>query len=406
MERLTGRNNGNAAGKVVFITIVAFLIFALNGGVRVNYGLIAAAIEKYTVLQLAEISFAVALAQLMYGFAQPFFGALALKRTNSEVLFLGALMLVAGFVLTPFCTSAWQLDIVFGLLVGCGTGAMAFGLIMSAVTPILGEKTAAGVSGLINGAGGIGGALLSPAAQFLVDRGGLRLLMFCLAALTAVILVSCVWLRGQEKAAVTEKSETEKLNVKDVLRDALKDRDFLHIALAFFTCGFFMAIIETQLYSQMLSLGFSGQTAAFAFTVYGIFGMIGPILAGLLCMRFRCKWIVGTLYALRPVTVVIFLLMPKTLFSIYFFVIMLGLIGNATVPPTTNLLSKLFGSNKLGLLSGTAFVFHQIGSFISTYLGGQIVTATGSYTGIWLAGGTLAAIAGILCYTVREPKLS
>ena len=85
---------------------------------------------------------------------------------------------------------------------------------------------------------------------------------------------------------------------------------------------------------------------------------------------------------------------------------MLGLIGNATVPPTTNLLSKLFGSNKLGLLSGTAFVFHQIGSFISTYLGGQIVTATGSYTGIWLAGGTLAAIAGILCYTVREPKLS
>ena len=164
-----------------------------------------------------------------------------------------------------------------------------------------------------------------------------------------------------------------------------------------------MAIIETQLYAQIVSLGFSGQTAAFAFTVYGIFGMIGPILAGFLCVKVRCKWVLGTLYALRPVSVILFLLMPKTVFSIYFFVVFLGLIGNATVPPTTNLLSKLYGAKKLGLLSGTAFVFHQIGSFLSTYLGGILVSDTGSYTLIWLLGGILAAGAAILSYTVQEP---
>ena len=96
--------------------------------------------------------------------------------------------------------------------------------------------------------------------------------------------------------------------------------------------------------------------------------------------------------------------MPKTLFAIYFFVVFLGLIGNATVPPTSNLLSKLYGAKKLGLLLGIAFVFHQIGNFLSTYLGGILVSRTGSYNLVWLAGAGLAAAAAFLSYTVRESQ--
>lgn len=390
---------------LALITVVGCLIFALNNGVRVNYGLISSAIESATGFDPTKISFAIALAQLFYGFAQPVFGVLALKMTNSRVLGLGALMLCTGFFLVPHCTQVWMLDIALGLLVGGGTGAMAFGLVMSAVTPILGEKRAIAVSGIINGAGGIGGAVLAPAAQFLVDKGGLNALMRGLSILSVLVAAACIWLHTREKPAMTsaEAAEDGGSGLGRTILNALKSRDFLHLALAFFTCGFFMAIIETQLYSQITGLGFSGQTAALAFTVYGIFGMIGPIAAGFLCVRMRCKWVLGTLYLLRPVAVVLFLLMSKTVFAVYFFVVFLGLIGNATVPPTTNLLSKLYGARKLGLLSGTAFVFHQIGSFISTYFGGLLVSSTGSYTAIWLLGCCFAAAAAVLSYTVREP---
>ena len=393
--------------RFVLIALVGCLIYALNNGVRVNYGLISSAIERATGFEPAAVSFAIALAQLLYGVSQPAFGALALKKTNAGALALGALMLCAGFLLTPLCTRIWMLDLIFALLIGGGTGAMAFGLVMSAVTPILGEKKAAAVSGIINGAGGLGGSILAPVAQGLIDRGGLRSLMLGLSLLAALIAALCIRLRSAEKQGENTQVQTE-ITAEAVTGRAilsiLKSRDFLHLALAFFTCGFFMAIIETQLYAQIISLGFSGQTAAFAFTVYGIFGMIGPILAGLLCVRFRCKWVLGTLYALRPAAVILFLLMPKTIFSVYLFVVLLGLIGNATVPPTTNLLSKLYGAKKLGLLSGTAFVFHQIGSFLSTYLGGILVSSTGGYTLIWLAGGTFAAVAALLSYTVKEAR--
>lgn len=394
-------------GSVILIAFVGCLICALNSGVRINFGLISSAIENATGFDTAAISFAIALAQLFYGVSQPVFGALALKRTNAGVLAIGALMLCGGFLLTPLCTHVWMLDLIYGLLIGGGTGAMAFGLVMSAVTPILGEKRAAAVSGIINGSGGIGGSIFAPVSQGLLDLGGLRTLMVGLSILAALVAALCIWLRSAEIRAETGLVQTEAAPgpiTGRAIPTILKSRDFLHLALAFFTCGFFMSIIETKLYAQILSLGFSGQTAAFAFTVYGIFGMIGPVLAGFLCVRLRSKWVLGTLYALRPVAVILFLLMPKTLFAIYFFVVFLGLIGNSTVPPTSNLLSKLYGAKKLGLLLGIAFVFHQIGNFLSTYLGGILVSRTGSYNLVWLAGAVLAAAAAFLSYTVRESQ--
>ena len=391
---------------IVLITLVGCLISMINNGVRINYGLISTAIESYTGIAAASVSFAVAIAQLFYGFAQPVFGAIALKkRNNSFVLIVGALMLLAGFILIPLCRSAALLDLALGVLVGGGTGAMAFGIVMGAVTPILGEKRAAAVSGIINGAGGIGGSILSPFTQALKDAGGLRALMTCYAVLAAVITAICVWLLTKERA-VEKDDAAEKDDDTPILKqvgEAIRSREFLHAALAFFTCGFFMAIIETQLYPQLISLGLSGTVAALGFTIYGIFGMLGPVISGFLCVKTRCKWVVGTCYALRPVAVLLFFLMKPSVFSAYFFMIFLGLIGNSTVPPTSNLINKLYGVRKVGLLLGTAFVFHQIGSFISTWLGG-ILGASGQYRLLWILGSALAAGAAILCYTIKEPK--
>ena len=163
-----------------------------------------------------------------------------------------------------------------------------------------------------------------------------------------------------------------------------------------------MAIIETYLYPQLISYGFSGSKVAFLFTIYGIMGMIGPVIAGFLCGKVNPKWVLGTLYGLRPVLIVFFLLLPKSNLVVYAFVIGLGLVGNATVPPTTLLISKFFGNRKMPTLSGIAMVFHQVGSSVSTWLGGVFIRSSGNYSTIWLCGAAVAAAAAVLCYTVKE----
>ena len=390
---------------LIIVTVVGCLISMLNNGIRINYGLISTSIEDYTGIAAASVSFAIAIAQLFYGFAQPFFGALALKKNSSFVLILGALMLVAGFLLTLISTGPVLLTFAFGVLVGGGTGAMAFGIIMGAVNPILGERKAAAVSGIINGAGGIGGSIMSPATQMLMDAGGLKWIMYSYTALAGIIAVICVYLYKKESSAEKELTESQEEHgpILQEIKTAIKSRAFLQVSLAFFTCGFFMAIIETQLYPQLVGSGLSGKVVAFGFTIYGIFGMLGPVIAGFLCVKMRCKWVVGTCYALRPVAIAVFYMMKPSVFSAYFFLIFLGLIGNSTVPPTTNLISKMYGVRKVGLLLGTAFVFHQIGSFISTWLGG-ILGSNGQYMLLWIIGGALSIAAALLCYTVNEPR--
>ena len=126
-------------------------------------------------------------------------GGLLQKLGPRKLITLSGIMWGMGWLLTGFSTSIPMLYLVFGVLIGFGTGAMAFGLVMSAVTPMLGEKRAAAFSGIINGAGGIGGSLLAPFAQFLLDKGGLRLLMTGLSVLSALIAAACVWLHFQEK---------------------------------------------------------------------------------------------------------------------------------------------------------------------------------------------------------------
>lgn len=391
-----------SAATVLLVTAACMLLFMLNNGVRSNFGLISSAVGGYNGLTKESISLAVAAAQLLYGISQPFFGMLALKKSNSFVLGVGGVLMGLGLLLIPLSASAWMLFLSLGLLVGLAAGALAFGVVMGAATPAIGQKYAALASGIINGGGGLGGALLAPYLQAMTDGGLFSQGMTVLAAVSGCVVLLCVWLNKKERSAADgDKREKEVPAIRALLRQALTSRSFLHLALAFFTCGFFMAIIETYLYPQLISYGFPGGEVAFLFTLYGVMGMVGPVIAGILCGKIDPKWVLGTTYGLRPVLVLIFLLLPKSETVVYAFVIGLGLVGNATVPPTTLLISGFFGNRKMPALSGVAMVFHQVGSGVSTWLGSVLLRSGGGYHALWLCGAAVAAVAAVLCYTLR-----
>lgn len=387
------------------VTIACTLLFMLNNGVRSNFGLICSVLNEYTGLTESTISSAIAIAQLLYGLSQPFFGVLALKKSNSFVLGLGGILMGTGLLLIPFSTSAWLMYLSLGILIGLAAGALAFGVVMGAATPAIGEKYAATASGIINGGGGLGGAILAPYLQVMADNNLFLQGMIGLTLVSSCVVLLCVWLNKKETATTAKDTNEKAPSVGEMLKGAFSSSQFMHLALAFFTCGFFMAIIETYLYRQLISYDFPGSEVAFLFTVYGIMGMIGPVISGFLCNKINSKWVLGTIYGLRPVIIILFLLLPKRSFVVYAFVISLGLVGNATVPPTTLLISKFFGNRKMPTLSGIAMVFHQVGSAISTWLGGVLVGNSNGYSAIWLCGAAVATVAAILCYTIKERKV-
>lgn len=109
----------------------------------------------------------------------------------------------------------------------------------------------------------------------------------------------------------------------------------------------------------------------------------------------------GLFYGSRTIWIIGFLLLPKSLLSIYVFAALLGFTGAATVPPTSGPVSKLYGPARLGTLFGLAFVAYQVGSFFSAWLGGVCLWAIGGYTLIWRAHAVLSVLAAIVSFRVK-----
>ena len=85
------------------------------------------------------------------------------------------------------------------------------------------------------------------------------------------------------------------------------------------------------------------------------------------------KNVLGGVYTIRVIISLAFLLVPKSTVFAFIATALLGLSGDATVPPTSEIISKKFGSKNMAVLYGFTLIGHQVGAFLSAYLGGVFV---------------------------------
>src|SRR5258708_1888167 len=104
---------------VTFVTIMA------AAGVRSVPGILILPLEQEFAWNRATVSLAVSINLLLYGLCGPF-AASVMERIGMRRMMLGALLTLAVAVgLTTQMREAWQLYLLWGVVVGLGTGAMA-----------------------------------------------------------------------------------------------------------------------------------------------------------------------------------------------------------------------------------------------------------------------------------------
>ena len=248
---------------------------------------------------------------------------------------------------------------------------------------------------------------MSPALEQMISRFGIQPAMSVFAIPFILFIPIALWM-GKLNRQYTEPEAREEVrneSMVSMIKNALKDRDYRLVTMAFATCGFNMSIIESHLFNQYVSWGISSDSASFIMTIYGIFTMIGAAATGFLCTKCRMNIVLGTTYAIRVVVSIGFLLLPKTIALAVISTALLGCSGDATVPPTTNIITKRFGPARMAVLYGFAIVGHQIGAFFSSYLGGVFVDLGLGYGPLWIANMCLASFAAICSYRIRLNRL-
>lgn len=395
--------------QLIVAVAAACLVHGVMQGVHDNYGIMLNGLLPVTNVDYAGISFCIGAGALVYGFAQPFLGMLALRKSNVFVIFIGILSTIVGLVITPLCRNIFTLFIFFGLVLPFGTTGLCFGIVMGAITPVLGERRAAIVSGIVQASAGIGDALMSPGLERIISGFGIRAAM-TITTLPFFIMVPVAFWLGKKSRDCTIVSRDKKTignqSLSSILKVAFADRDYRLILIGFATCGFNMSIIESHLFSQYLSYGISGKTASLTLTIYGIATMTGAVFVGFLGAKFRMKNILGCVYAMRILISLGFLILPKTVPFAFLATTLLGMSGDATVPPTSGIISRKFGAEKMAVLYGFTLIGHQIGAFASSYLGGILVKMNMGYSPLWAINMVLAVIASIASFSIRNDKTS
>jgi len=391
------------------LILVASAVMMITTGTRLTSGLFLSPLNTATGLGVATISFVMAVAQLMWGVAQPVFGAVADKYGPGRVIALGGVMLAVGTAATPFVGSEWALLLTMGFLSAAGAGAGSFSILIGATAQRLPPERRAFASGFINAGGSFGQFALAPLMGAIIAGAGWIVAMLTLAG-TALLTIPLAWPLRRKRAAVAPALTAAApaapalppIALGQQLRQALRDRSYLCLHAGFFTCGFHIAFLVTHLPGEVAMCGLPTTVSATALALIGLFNIAGSLSAGMLASRYRMKSLLFWIYASRVVIVGLYLLAPKTAWTFYVFAGALGFTWLATVPPTAGLVGKLFGVRYLATLFGMTLLSHQIGGFFGAWLGGLAVVHTGDYSWMWYADMALATAAALINLPIRE----
>lgn len=362
------------------------MLYGLGAGLRGDMGILLPSLVDHCGLTYQEVSLCIAVMNLMFGATQPLFGMLAARTSNRLVLWVGA-GLVGLSLLGMMGAHSWLgLLLALGLCFGAGTGALAFGLILSSAMRRAGPERAMIISGMLNAAAGLGSFALSPLLQGLLSRVGLQTTLALLLVPVAILvpLIRIVTAADTPTTTPPVKKPAQTTNGRWLLRKALGDRSFRLLCIGFCTCGFHMVLIESHLFSQYISYGIDSASASWAFSLYGIATIGGALLSGWLSTRVQKSALLVAYYGLRAIWTLLFLaVMPKTLPSAIVFSLGLGLTGDATVSPAAGIVNERFNLSEAATLIGVLFLFHQVGGFLSAWLGGLLLENGGSYAMLW-----------------------
>lgn len=368
-------------------------IVMLSFGIRHSFGIFLRPMTLDLQWSRATFAFAIALQNLVWGFAQPVMGMLADRFGAGRVLVAGGLLYALGLVLMAQATTGFDLALSAGILVGLGmsgTYAIVFGAVGKAFPA---EKRSLAL-GILSAMASFGMFAMLPYGQSLIAGAGWSWALLILAANACLILPLAMPLSGGSNAAMASSLVSQ--SVAAALAEARTHRGFWLVTLGFFVCGFQVVFVATHLPAYLLDKGMSINTGMVALSLIGLANIPGSYLAGYLGGRYSKKHLLSGIFVARALIIVAFISLPLTQWSVYCFAVAIGLIWFGTVPLVSGIVAQIFGVQYLSMLFGLVFVGHQIGSFFGGWLGGFAYQLTGSYHAVWIVAIGLSIIAAIL----------
>lgn len=413
------RRNIHYGWVMVGVTFLAALISAGTVGAP---GVFIVPLQKEFGWSTAEISSALSIRFILFGLMAPFAAALLNRYGLRNVTLTAQLIVVSALVASLAMTQVWQLMLLWGVVIGIGTGMTALVLGATIATRWFSERRGL-VVGIMTASVATGQLVFLPLLASLTERYGWRLalslvcVMLVISAL-AVALIMCdrpsdLGLRpfgdkGTEPLPAPPPSTGSITAVAlGTLRDASKSRAFWILFATFFVCGASTnGLVQVHLIPMCLDFGIPQVQAASLLAAMGIFDFFGTIMSGWLSDRYDNRYLLFWYYGLRGLSLIFLPFSDFSFYGLSIFAMFYGLDWIATVPPTVRLTAQKFGPERANLVFGWIFAGHQLGAGTAAFGAGLSRTVLQSYLPAFFVAGALCVFAALIVLALsRQPKL-
>ena len=366
------------------------------------------------------ISLAVAINVLLYGLTAPFAAALMERFSVRKVVMAALATVGTGALLTIWMSQSWHLMLLWGVVVGVGTGSMAL-VFAATIANRWFVKRRGLVIGILTAAAASGQLVFLPGLSKLAQDPGWRASSLVIA-LGAYLMVPLIFFflkedpqsigttpYGADKAwvpPVLQKGNAAKVAI-NTLKDASKVKNFWYLVGSFFVCGLSTSgLIGTHFIPAAHDHGMPTVTAASLLALIGVFDVVGTIFSGYLTDRIDPRKLLFFYYLLRGLSL---FLLPSILFSTFHpstlvFIIFYGLDWVATVPPTVLLCRQVLTPEKGAIIYGWVFAAHQVGGAIAAFGAAVLRIKFGDYAAAFYVTGIMCVVTSyfVLQITLKE----
>ncbi|MDB5376760.1 MAG: transporter [Rubritepida sp.] len=400
------------------VVSVTFLTMLVTAAAVSAPGVLIGPLEREFGWDTADISTALAIRLVLFGLTGPFAGAFMNRFGLRRVATTALGLIAAGILGSIFMTELWQLIVLWGVVVGFGTGLTAMVLGATVAQRWFVQRRGLAL-GLLTASSATGQLLFLPLIASLTDAYGWRSAQVLLLAMLLIAAIAVLLLMRDRPSdlgiapyggdavvpAPAQLGFVAMLASPIVaLRMASRSATFWVLFGTFFICGASTnGLVQTHFVSLCGDFGMAPVAAASVLAMMGIFDFFGTIGSGWLSDRYDSRWLLFWYYGLRGLSL---LYLPFTDFSIYglsLFAMFYGLDWIATVPPTVKLAAERFGEST-NLVFGWIFAGHQLGAAFAAFSAGYTRTAYETYLPAFFGAGVLCLIAAVLVVAIREDR--
>ena len=395
-----------------------FLVMLATAGAMGSAGVLIQPLRDEFGWSTEQISTAFAVRLVFFGLLGPFAAAFMNHFGIRKVVAAALALIGTGVALSLMMRELWQLVLLWGLVIGVGTGMTAL-VLGATVASRWFDKRRGLVVGLMTASNATGQLIFLPILASLSEHVGWRAALTMVVVMLAVaFLLATLLLRdypadvqlpvyGQRHLTPVPAHERRLIELLTTplrtLRDAARTRVFWVLFATFFVCGFSTnGLIQQHWISICGDVGITPTGAAGYLALIGAFDFFGTILSGWLSDRYDNRYLLLAYYGLRGLSLLYLPYSGFSLVTLTAFAVFYGLDWVATVPPTVKLTAQRFGAEKAGLVFGWVFTGHQLGAATAAFLAGAVRTETSSYAGAIFAAGLACLGAALLILWVSK----